>query len=144
MKIKLVGRPGNIAIRFDEKSFFKTILGFNHGWDFKRYNEYISQKIVNLNTATKKHLKTDVIDVADGLWQPIFFSFVLDKLSGYKVFCEPETIHYKKIDRSALKTITFFKEKNDHEEVIFNGKTLTVTLKRSKSGISNEFSKLWN
>ena len=32
METKLFVRPGIIAIRFDEKSFFNTILGFNHGW----------------------------------------------------------------------------------------------------------------
>ena len=32
MKTKLVVRPGFIAIRFDEKSFFSSILAFNHGW----------------------------------------------------------------------------------------------------------------
>ena len=39
MKTKLVVRPGITAIRFDEKWFFNTNLGFNHGWDFKRFNE---------------------------------------------------------------------------------------------------------
>ena len=33
MKSKLVVRSGIIATRFDEKSFFSTILGFNDGWD---------------------------------------------------------------------------------------------------------------
>ena len=42
MKTKLVVKPGIIAIRFDEKSFFSTILGFNPGWDYKHYNEHIS------------------------------------------------------------------------------------------------------
>ena len=32
-KTKLVVNSGIIAIRFDEKSFFKTILGFTLGWD---------------------------------------------------------------------------------------------------------------
>ena len=32
-----------------------------------------------------------------GVRQPILLNFVLDKPSGYKIFCEPETIHYKKI-----------------------------------------------
>ena len=45
-KTKLVVRPGIIAIRFDEKSFFSTILGFTAGWDYKHYNQYLSQKIV--------------------------------------------------------------------------------------------------
>ena len=97
-KTKLLVRPGIIAIRFDEKSFFSTILGFNHEWDYKHYNQYISQKIVNLSNTNKIHLKCDVIDgsVINGIRQPILYSFALDKPSGYKVFCEPETIHFKK------------------------------------------------
>ena len=38
MKTKLVARYGIIAIRFDEKSFFSSVLGFNSGWDYKSYN----------------------------------------------------------------------------------------------------------
>ena len=56
LKTKLVVRSGNMAISFDEKLFFSTILGFNHGWDYKTYNEYLSQKIVNLSTTNKIHL----------------------------------------------------------------------------------------
>ena len=43
-------------------------------------------------------MKCDVTDgpTASGLRQPILLSFVLDKQTGYKVFCEPETVHYKK------------------------------------------------
>ena len=39
MKTKLVVRPGIKAIKFDEKSFFSTILGFDPHWDYKHYNE---------------------------------------------------------------------------------------------------------
>ena len=97
-KTKLVVRDGNIAIKFDEKSFFTTILGFSSGWDYKHYNKYTSQKLVNLGSTNKIHLKYDCIDgsVVNGLRQPILYSFVLDKLPGYKIFSEPETIHYKK------------------------------------------------
>ena len=98
-KTKMVERNGIIAIRFDENSVFSTALGFTSGWDYKHYNKYISQKIVNLSSTNKIHLKYDVFEgsVPNGLRQSILFSFVLDKPSGYKVFCEPETIHYKKI-----------------------------------------------
>ena len=100
-KTKLVVGSGIIAIRFDEKSFFSTNLGFTAGWDYKHYNQYLSQKIVNLKSTNKRHLKADVIDgsVVDGVRQPILYSFVLDKPSGYKIFCEPETRHYKKINK---------------------------------------------
>ena len=80
MKTKLVVGDGIIAIRFDEKSFFSTVLGFTPGWDFKHYNEYFSQKIINLSTRNKIHLKCDVIDgfIQDGIRRPILISFVLD------------------------------------------------------------------
>ena len=42
MKTKLVVKEGIIVIRFDEKSFFSTILGFTTGWDYKHYNKYVS------------------------------------------------------------------------------------------------------
>ena len=95
------------TLRFDEKSFFHTILGFDPYWDYKPTNAfhadspgvYTSDKfILNLNTIDKIHLKSDCIDgsIQEGVRQPILF-FVLDKPSGYKVFCQPETIHYKKI-----------------------------------------------
>ena len=134
MKTKLVVNNGIIAIRFDEKSFFSTVLGFTSGWDCKHYNKYTSQKVVNIGSTNKIHLKCDCIDgsVLNGIRQPILFSFVLDKLPGYKVFCEPETNHYKKKNKSVLNTITFYLEDNDHKEVDFNGETLTFTLQMIK------------
>ena len=114
-KTKLVVNSGIIALRFDEMSFFSTILGFSSGWDYKHYHQYLSQKIVNLSNTKKIHLKCDCIDgsIQDGVRQPILFSFVLDKPSGYKVFCQPETLHYKKINKSVLNTITFYLEDNN-------------------------------
>ena len=106
------------TLRFNKQSFFHTLLGFSPYWDYKPSNSnhvlipgvYPSDKIIlNLNTTNKIHLKCDCIDgsIQDGIRQPILFSFVLDKLSGYKIFCELETIHYKKINKSVLNTITF-------------------------------------
>ena len=108
-KTKLVVSNGIIAKRFDEKSFFSTILGFTPGWDYKHYDKYVSQKIVNLSNMNKRHLKCDCIDgsVVNGVRQPILFTFVLDKPSGYKILSEPETIHFKKINKSLLNTILF-------------------------------------
>ena len=123
------------TLRFDEKSFFHTFLGFNPYWDYKPTNVYTSDKVIlNLNTINKIHLKCDCIDgsIQDGVRQPILFSFVLDKPTGYKVFCEPETIHYKKINKSILNTITFYLEDDNNIEVNFNGETLTFTLQMIK------------
>ena len=130
-------------LRFDKKSFFHTLLGFTPYWDYKPTNEihaispkvYTNDKVIlNLNTIDKIHLKCDSIDgsIQDGLRQPILFSFVLDKPSGYKVFCEPETIHYKKINKFVLNTITFYLEDDNNDEVDFNGETLTFTLQMIK------------
>ena len=79
-------------------------------------------------------MNCDVINgsVVNSLRQPIIFSFVLDKLPGHKVFCEPETVHYKKIKKSILNTITFYLEDDNDKEVDFNGETLTFTLKKNK------------
>ena len=100
MKTKLVVRTGIVAIKFDETSFFNTILGLTPGWDYKLYNEYISQKIVNLSITKKIHIKSDIIDgfILSGSRQPTIFGFILDKPSGCKVFCASETIQYRKIN----------------------------------------------
>ena len=92
MKTKLKVRAMIIAIRFDEKSFFSTVLGFTPGWDYKHYNKYISQKIVNLGSKNKIHLKCDIIDgsIVDGFRQPILYSFVLDKKKDIKYFMNPK------------------------------------------------------
>ena len=79
-------------------------------------------------------MKADVIDgsVVDGVRQSILYSFVLDKPSGYKVLSEPETIHYKKVNKSLLNTVTFYLEGVNNEQVDFNGETLTFTLQMIK------------
>ena len=59
----------------------------------------IVKKNRNLSIINKIHLKNDVFDgsVVNGIREPKFYSFVLDKPSGYKVFSTPEAIHYKKL-----------------------------------------------
>ena len=130
------------TLRFNDTSFFHTLLGFTPYWEYKPTNSnrdgipgvYTSSKNLNLSSTNKIHLKCDCIDgsIQDGVRQPILFSFVLDKPSGYKVFCEPETIHYKKINKSVLKTITFYLEDDNNKEVDFNQETSTFTLQMIK------------
>ena len=122
------------TLRFDEKSFFHTLLGFTPYWDYKP-DVYTCDKIIlNLNTINKIHLKCDIINgsIQDGVRQPILFSFVLDKPAGYKIFCEPETIHYKKINKNILNSVTFYLEDDNNKEVNFNGEMLTFTLQMIK------------
>ena len=45
MKSKLVVRDDILAIRFDKKSFFSTIMGFNYGWDCKSYKNTLVRKL---------------------------------------------------------------------------------------------------
>ena len=122
------------TLRFDKKSFFHTLLGHDPYFDYKVPGVHNSNKILNLNTTNKIHLKCNCIDgsIQNGLRQPILYSFVLDKPSGYKIFSEPETIHYKKINKSVLITITFYLEDDNNKEVDFNGETLTFTLQMIK------------
>ena len=121
-------------LRFDKKSFFHTLLGHDPYFDYKVPGVYTSDKILNLNTTNKIHLKCDCIDgsIQDEIRQPILYSFVLDKPSGYKIFSEPETIHYKKINKSVLNTIIFYLEDDNKKEIDFNGETLTFTLQMIK------------
>ena len=111
--------------------FFNTIVGFVPYWDYKPTNAihadspgaYTSEKCLNLSTIDKIHLKCDATDgsVIKRIREPILFSFILCKPDGFKVICEPETIHYKKLNKSDSKTITFYLEEDDHKEVNFNG-----------------------
>ena len=98
MKTKLVVRFGIIAIKFDEKSFFSTVLCFPSGWDYKHYDLYTSQKNLNLGSTNKIQLKCDIIDgsVVNGLTQPILFSFVLDKYHDTKCFANLKQFIIKK------------------------------------------------
>ena len=137
IKLKYIDKQEMLVLgtlRFDKKSFSLTLLGFIPYWDYKSPGVYTSDQILNLNTTNKIHLKCDVINgsVVDGVRQPILYSFVLDNKPGYKIFSEPETIKYKKINKSVLNTITFYLENDNDKEVNFNGETLTFTLQTIK------------
>ena len=122
------------TLRFDQTSFFHTLLGFTPYWDYKPSNVYTSNKILNLNSVNKIHLKCDIVDgsLINGVREPILYSFVLDKKPGYKIFSEPETIRYTKMKKSILNTITFYLEDDNNKEVDFNQETLTFTLQMIK------------
>ena len=66
------------------------------------------KKMLNLTTKNKIHLKCDCINGSflDKVNQTFLLSFVLDKPLRNKVFCEPETIHCKKLKISVLNTVT--------------------------------------
>ena len=129
------------TLRFDEKSFYSTLMGLTPCWDYKPTNAihadsrgvYTGQKIINLSTINNFHSKCDVIDgsVVNGSRQPILCSFVLDKPPRSKVFCEPGAIHSKK---SVLNTIAFYLEDDNNE----------VNFKEEKLIFSLQLIKIWN
>ena len=69
------------TLRFDDRSFFHTLLGFTPFWDYKPTNSnrddipgvYTSNKILNSSSTNKIHLKCDCIDgsIQDGVRQSI-------------------------------------------------------------------------
>ena len=105
------------TLRFDKHSFLNIFLGFTPYWDYKSTNAihadskgvYTNDKILSLSLIDKIPLKCDIIDgsVVNGVREPILFSIVLDKKPGFKVFCEPETILFKTMNKSVLNTATF-------------------------------------
>ena len=72
------------GLGFDERSFLNPLLGFAPSRNFKPTNAvhadfpgvYICDKILNLSTKDKIHIKCDVIDgsVVDGSRQPLLYS----------------------------------------------------------------------
>ena len=90
-------------LRFDERPFSNTLMDLKPYWDYEptsvlhadRPRVYTSEKILNLSTKKRVHLKCSVFDGSreDGLEQPKLHSFILDEPHCYKVFSEPETIH---------------------------------------------------
>ena len=95
---------------------------------------YTSEKSLNLSTIDKIHLKCNLIDdnLVKTLRQTIFYSFVLNKPPRFRIFSEPETMHYEKTKKSVLNTITFYLEDDNQEKVNFKGKQLTFTLQLIK------------
>ena len=114
------------TLKFDE-NFFCRRLGFTQYWDYKPSNASLAdstgvcttEKSINLSTIDKNHWKCRCIDgsVVKGEREPILVSFILDKPPGYKFFCHPERINYKKTYKCVWNTITFYFE-NDNLEYV--------------------------
>ena len=95
MKSKLISTRfnGNFGmLLFGENSFRSTLIGFKPFWDSRHTNAidadssdyYTSEKISNSGKINKTFPKCDAIvkSVVNCVWEPIHFSFVLDKLTG--------------------------------------------------------------
>ena len=82
----------------------------------------------------KTHLKCDVTESStlNEIQDAKIFSPILHKTPGYKEFCEPETKHYEKINKSVFNTISFYLEDDNPTEGNISERTLTFTLQLVK------------
>ena len=89
-------------------SELNTLLGFTN----TDYSEgtHISEKPVMITITEKVHLKCDCVDgsIVNGKREQILFSFNQSAPPGYKIIKEPNTILYKKVDKTRLDSIQFF------------------------------------
>ena len=104
----------NQTLIFTEKSFFYTILGFTQSrsyplddidWFYPLIaGSYKGDKPINITGFDKIHLKCDCIQgiVVNGIREPILFSFALSSPPGHKIYKEPRSKLFKKINKSVL------------------------------------------
>ena len=62
------------------------------------------------------------------LREPVLFSFVLDKPPRNNIFCNPETIQFRKLNKIVSSTILFYPEDDDDSKNVFTGEILAFTL----------------
>ena len=148
-KVKVYVTIGDISLKanlktnqtlfFTEKSFFYTILGFTRSRSYPLDDidgfyqliagSYKSDKPNNITGIDKIHLKCDCIEgsIVNGVREPILFSFALGSPPGHKIYKEPRTKFFKKVNKSVLSHITFYFEDDDHKPVDFNNETIGFT-----------------
>ena len=122
------------AIRFVLNRFLVLSLVSTTVGIINKIINILAKKKLNLRSKDKLQLKCNCVNdsILDGVRQHILYSFLSIKPSGKKLFLQPETIHYKKINKSVLNTLLFYLENDNNEEVNFNGETLTFTLQKIK------------
>ena len=88
------------GLQFIENPNFNTIPELRSNLSYKHSNEYISQSKMKINTIDKIQFEGDSIDGSklNGIRQHTLYSSALDKPTGLKNFCEPETKLFWKCD----------------------------------------------
>ena len=129
----------NQTLIFTERSFFYTILGFTQSRSYPLDDiegfyqliagSYKSDRPINITGIDKIHLKCNCIQgsIVNGIREPILYSFALSSPPGYKIYKEPRTKLFKKVNKSVLSHITFYFEDDDHKPVDFNNETISFT-----------------
>ena len=105
-----------------------TLLGFTN--KVYQAGTHTSENPVMISSADRVHLKCDCVDgsIVKGIREQNLFSFKLSAPPGYEIIKEPNTILYKKLNKTQLDTIQFFLEDSNYNPVDFNGETLTFTI----------------
>ena len=137
----------NHFLRFIKKSYFNSILDFTQS-DSRSVGGiegfvpiiagfYKSSKPTDLTGIDKVHLKCDCINrfIVNGNWEPILYSFALDKPPGHKTYKEPKIKLLKRINSNAFSHITIYLEDDDHKLVDFKGKAISFTCQFEKNMI---------
>ena len=129
----------NQTLKFTEKSFFYTILGFTQSRSYPLEDIdgfyqliaglYKSDKPINITGIDKIHLKCDCIQgsIVNGIREPILYSFALPSPRGHKIYKEPRVKLFKKINKSVLSHITFYFEDDDYKPVDFHNEKISFT-----------------
>ena len=127
-------------IRFTEKSFFYTKLGFTQsnsgllknrpaGYIHKIEGTYKNEKQTNVTGIHEILSKCDCIDgsFANGNREPILYSFAWDEPPVHKIYKKPRIELCKKISNSVLSHISLYLEDDDHKPVDFDRETILFT-----------------
>ena len=129
----------NQTLKFTNKSFFYTILGFtqSHSYPLDHIHidgfyqliagSYESDKPILITSNDKVHLKCDCIDgsIVNGIRESVLYSFALDQPPGHTIYNKPKVKLFKTVNKSILSHIRFYLEDDDHKEVDFNGETIS-------------------
>ena len=88
---------------------------------------YKSDNLIKSNGIDKVHSNCDCIKgtIVNGFREPIWYSFVLDKPPGHKIYNEPGIKPFIKINKSAFSHNILYLEDDEHKLVDFNGGTIS-------------------
>ena len=77
----------------------------------------------------KIHSKCDCIQgsIVNGIRESSLYSFAFSSTPDHKIDNELRIKLFKKLNKSALSHITFYKEDDDHKSVNFKGETINFT-----------------
>ena len=117
LKIKADKKSKKTILETSHEIIFNSDLNKIFGFTKKQYSSgyHISERVINIMSIDKVHLKTDCIDgsIVNGIRESILYSFSLSARPGYKIFKEPSQILFKKVNKEKIGQITFYLEDDE-------------------------------